>query len=120
MTRLSFCGFLWVVHLTSTSRSPAHPQLLWETLGSRFEPLEKVGDLLVDLLSLTHLALDFLHGVDHRRVIAASEEPGDTRIAQIGQISEHVHGDLPGGHERPLARLAPQRVDLEPEDLRDL
>ena len=84
MTCLSFCGCLWVVHLTSTSRSPVHPQRLWETLGSRFEPLEEVGDLLVDLLPLTHLALDLLDGVNNRRVVTPTEKSGDARIAEIG------------------------------------
>jgi len=37
MTRLSFCGYLWVVHRTSTLRSLLHPQRLWETNDSRFE-----------------------------------------------------------------------------------
>jgi len=73
MTRLSFCGYLWVVHRTSTLRSLLHPQRLWETNGSRFEPLEQVGDLLVDLLALTHLTLDLLDRVDDRCVIAAAE-----------------------------------------------
>src|SRR5215211_3349378 len=76
------------------------------------EALDDIGDLLVDRLALAHLALDLLHRVDHRRVITTAEQAGDARVAEIGLLTEHVHRDLTTRHQRSLAALALQRVDL--------
>ena len=45
-----------------------------------------------------------------------TEEAGDRRVAEVGQVAEHVHRDLPGGDERPLAALALQRSHVEVQD----
>ena len=90
------------------------------TASARLEALDNVGDLLVDRLALAHLALDLLHGVDHGRVVTTTEESGDAGIAQVGLLAEHVHRDLATGHERPLAALALQGLDLEAEVTGDL
>ena len=58
--------------------------------------------------------------MDDGRVVATAEQAGDARVAEIGELAEHVHRDLPGGDERALATLALERLDLEPEDPGDL
>ena len=70
--------------------------------------LEQIGDLVVHLLALFHQALDLLVGVDHRRVIASSEQPSDGGIAQVGELAEDVHRFLARGDEWTLAALALQ------------
>ena len=76
----------------------------------------KIGDLFVDRLALTHLAGNLLDSVNHGGVIAPAEEPGDARITQIGHLTEHVHGDLAGGHQWSLTTFALERLDFKTEN----
>ena len=89
-------------------------------MSGGLQSLDEIGDLVVDLLALTHESLDLLDGVDHGGVVAAPEQPSDGRVAEVGEFTEGVHGRLPGGDQWTLAALAAQRIDGEPEDPRHL
>src|SRR5687767_7431908 len=102
---------------TTMSTGPAYRR---RQSSAGLEALDDVGDLFVDRLALPHLALDLLHGVDHGRVVAAAEQAGDARVAQVGLLAEHVHRDLAAGDERALTALALQCLDLEAEVPGDL
>ena len=77
--------------------------------------MDQFGDLVVDLAPLAHQRLDLLDGVDDGGVVAATELPGDGRVRQVGELAEHVHGDLAGGHQGPTPALALQVLDREVE-----
>src|SRR5690606_9677352 len=93
-------------------RSSAGP-----STGSAAVPdgLDQLGDLVVDLATLLHEVRHLLHRVDDRRVVAAAELPGDGRVREVGQLPEHVHGDLAGDDQGAAAALAPDLLDREPE-----
>lgn len=48
-----------------------------------FDLQKKVGDLLVDLSALLHLAGDLLDRMDNSGVIAPAKDPGDGRVAVV-------------------------------------
>src|SRR5262245_50971595 len=103
----------------STVSSGCRPDRRASSSGS-LEPLDDIGDLLVDRLALPHLALDLLDGMDDRGVVASAEQASDARVAEVGLLTEDVHRDLAAGDERALATLAFQGVDLEAEVPGDL
>jgi len=49
--------------------------------------LDQLGDLLVNLSPFLHLAGDLVDGVDHGRVIAIAEDPPDSWIAVVRELS---------------------------------
>ena len=53
-------------------------------------------------------------------MIATAEQPGDRRIAQIGEFAEHVHGDLAGGDQRALTAATLEVLDRKLQDLGDV
>src|SRR2546429_9484279 len=81
------------------------------------DAVNELGPRVVDAPPFLHLRRDLLDGMDHRGVVTSAELPGDRRIAEIGQLPEHVHADLAGGDEGAAAALAGQLVDTESEHL---
>lgn len=66
------CGRRRLSHSSELDTHRIFPFLsTWRSGG--VQTLDHVGDLIEDLLSLTHEALDLLDGVDDRGVIPASE-----------------------------------------------
>jgi len=77
-------------------------------------------DVFKRLLALPHEALDLVDGVDHRGVVAPTEESGDGGVTEVGELAEHVHRHLAGGDEGPLTALAPERLDAESDEAGEL
>src|SRR4051812_14714809 len=102
--------FLWI--MVDNSCDGGHGQAMSAALA---DLVEQLRDLVVDLAALAHEGLDLLDRVDDRGVITTTELTCDGRIGQVGQIPEDVHGDLAGGHQRPLAALALELLDGEVE-----
>ena len=69
------------------------------------------------VVALGHLLLDLVDGVHDRRVVTAAERLGDARIAEVGELADHVHADLAGGDERPAPALAAEVLDGPAEHL---
>ena len=63
------------------------------------DPRVNLVDLVVHLATLSNLVLDLLDRVHHRRVVLAAEVLTDLGQAQVRQLANQVHGDLPGGDE---------------------
>src|SRR4051794_27122496 len=83
--------------------------------------LDELGELVhlvVDLALLAHQLLDLLDRVDDRGVVALAEGPGDGGVAEVGDLTAHVHGDLAGVDERPGAARGEQLTLGEAEHLR--
>jgi hypothetical protein len=78
----------------------------------------ELGDLFVDLTPLLHQAGDLLDRVDHGGVISTTELASDRRVGEVRQLSEDVHADLSGDHERPPTRWSAQLIDWKAKDLR--
>lgn len=88
-------GCLWKMASLSPSTSGLSPSCNTsnpQCLGSSiFDFLDELVDLIEGLRLLSHLLRDFLHCVYGCRVISASEHAGNVWVAQLGQLSEHVH-----------------------------
>ena len=63
-------------------------------LVAGLDPLDQLGDLVVDLSSFGHQRPDLFHSMDDGGVVASAELAGDGGIAEIGELSCDVHRDL--------------------------
>src|SRR3954451_17635711 len=79
------------------------------------DAMDEGGDLVVDLPALLHEAGDLLDGVDDGGVIPPAELAGDGRVAEVRELAEDLHADLPGRHEGPAPAGAAELLDAEPE-----
>src|SRR5581483_6252967 len=89
---------------SETDTGPGCPQIpeLCTGWSPRCAPLDnshQLGDLVVDRAPFLHLIADLFDRMDDCRVISPAELASDGRIAEVGHLPHHVHGDLPGGDE---------------------
>jgi hypothetical protein len=74
--------------------------------------LDQLGDLLIDLPALLHLPGDLVHSVDHRGVVAVAEDPGDGRVAVVGEVPTRYMATW-RAVTRGRVRLGPQMASME-------
>ena len=106
-------GHRWSTALPLANHNLADGGRAVEVRPAGTDLLDQLGDLLVDLPSLLHLAGDLVHSVDDRGVVAVAEDPADGRIAVVREVPGQVHGDLAGGDQGPGAARAADGLDGE-------
>ena len=88
-TALSTVSFAWAYRRSATAYDVAATLLV-----AGLDPLDQLGDLVVDLSAFGHQRTDLFHSMDDSGVVATAELAGDGGIAEVGELSCHVHRDL--------------------------
>lgn len=84
---------------------PVAPQAVHMVVPMRFtafnpsflrvlDATDDVGDLVERGFVLAHEALGLVHGMNNGGVVTAAKETSNGWIAELGHVSEDIHGDL--------------------------
>src|SRR5690606_16614645 len=84
-----------------------YPRPLWSTRQLRADRVGAGPELLV----ARQFLLDLLDRVDHRRMVAAAEQPADLDEREAEELAHQVHGDLARDREILGAPLGAERLD---------
>lgn len=76
--------------------SPRNAQAAMASESGILDPRGDLGDEIKGGLVLAHEALGLVDSVNDGGVVAAAEETGNGRVAELGHVPEDVHRDLAG------------------------
>ena len=78
--------------------------------GLLFDPVQDLGDLVIEASALFHEVGDLLIGIHNSGVVAVSKQLADFWQGKVGLLTDQIHSNLPGLGHRLLAGGAKQVI----------